>query len=143
MGFFQELRSGQYTIYAQWCALISVPLLIILGIVELATLHVFAILAFEVPLCLKCCPTSQKFDNFMKRFENNYFRAGMYGLFALIEWLSLTQSFTIMVIAAITLTIAAVCYAFAGAKNQDRATSKITGGTGVEAAVATNAYGMA
>ncbi|RKP23599.1 hypothetical protein SYNPS1DRAFT_24332 [Syncephalis pseudoplumigaleata] len=79
----------------------------------------------------------------MKRFENNYFRAGMYGLFALVEWLSLTQSITIMILGAITLTIASICYVFAGAKHQERATSKITGGTGVNVAVATNAYGMA
>ncbi|RKP07758.1 hypothetical protein THASP1DRAFT_30429 [Thamnocephalis sphaerospora] len=89
MGFVKELRSGQYTIYAQWCALISVPLLILFGILNLTSTPIYSILGFvfaflitfsEMPLLLKCCPTSERFDTFMKRFENNYFRAGMYAM---------------------------------------------------------------
>jgi len=38
----------------------------------------FLLIFIEVPLCMKCCPTSIKFDTFMGRFQNSYFRAGAY-----------------------------------------------------------------
>jgi hypothetical protein len=32
----------------------------------------------EVPLLMRICPTSEKFDGFVRRFNENWPRAGMY-----------------------------------------------------------------
>ncbi|KAI4199159.1 MAG: hypothetical protein LQ350_004789 [Teloschistes chrysophthalmus] len=85
----------------------------------------------EVPLLLRICPTSEKFDVFIRRFTTNYMRAGMYGLMSLIQWLSLIRKTTSLVAAAVLLLSAAICYLIAGLKGQGFVGSKTLGGQGV------------
>ncbi|KAL9602341.1 MAG: hypothetical protein Q9219_001907 [cf. Caloplaca sp. 3 TL-2023] len=85
----------------------------------------------EVPLLLRICPTSEKFDVFIRRFTTNYMRAGMYGLMSLIQWLSLIRKTTSLVAAAVLLLAAAICYLIAGLKGQGFVGSKTLGGQGV------------
>ncbi|KAI4188274.1 MAG: hypothetical protein LQ348_003955 [Seirophora lacunosa] len=85
----------------------------------------------EVPLLLRICPTSDKFDVFIRRFTTNYMRAGMYTLMSLIQWLSLIRKTTSLVAAAVLLLAAAVCYLIAGLKGQGFVGSKTLGGQGV------------
>ncbi|KAL8665108.1 MAG: hypothetical protein Q9202_002508 [Teloschistes flavicans] len=85
----------------------------------------------EIPLLLRICPTSEKFDVFIRRFTTNYMRAGMYGLMSLIQWLSLIRKTTSLVAAAVLLIAAAICYLIAGLKGQGFVGSKTLGGQGV------------
>ena len=58
-------------------------------------------------------------------------RAGIYGVMALIQWLSLIFDVTSLLAAAILLTIVAAFYALAGVKGQGFVGSKTLGGQGV------------
>ncbi|KAK9764728.1 Golgi apparatus membrane protein tvp18 [Basidiobolus ranarum] len=140
MGFASELKSGKFSIYAQWVGLLSAILLIIFGIIEMLTIPIFAILALifavliifmEISFLTKCCPTSPVFDDFIKKLSGNHIRAGVYLVFAVIMWLSLIQRFTVIFIAALTLTVTAVFYATGFFKGQERTSSSMTGGTGI------------
>ncbi|MCJ1386844.1 Golgi apparatus membrane protein tvp18 [Xylographa soralifera] len=85
----------------------------------------------EIPLLLRICPTSPKFDEFMRRFTTNYMRATMYGVMSLVQWLSLIVGHTSLIAAAVFLLFAAVFYLIAGVKGQDFSGSKTLGGHGV------------
>lgn len=85
----------------------------------------------EVPLLLRICPTSEKFDVFIRRFTTNYMRAGMYTIMSVIQWLSLIRKTTSLVASAVLLLAAAICYLIAGLKGQGFVGSKTLGGQGV------------
>ena len=92
----------------------------------------FLIIFIEIPLLLRICPTSQKFDTFVRRFETNYMRAAIYGIMSVIQWLSLvTHRATPLIAAAVVLLLAAVFYLLAGVKGQGFVGSKTLGGQGV------------
>ena len=80
---------------------------------------------------MRICPTSPKFDGFVRRFETNYMRASIYLLMSIIQWLSLLLHPTSLIAAAVVLLIAAVFYAFAGLRHQEFQSSKTLGGQGV------------
>jgi Uncharacterized conserved protein CG6151-P len=85
----------------------------------------------EVPLLLRICPTSAKFDAFIRRFTTNYMRAGIYFVMSLVQWLSLIRDRSSLIAAAVLLLIAAIFYALAGLKKQQFVGSKTLGGQGV------------
>ena len=85
----------------------------------------------EIPLLLRICPTSEKFDVFIRRFTTNYMRAGMYFIMSLVQWLSLIKEATGLIAAAVLLLAASVCYLIAGLKGQGFVGSKTLGGQGV------------
>jgi hypothetical protein len=91
----------------------------------------FIILFIEVPLLLRICPTSPAFDGFIRRFETNYMRAGIYGVMSVIQWLSIIAKPTSLIAAAIVLLFAGAFYALAGLKKQEFQSSKTLGGQGV------------
>ncbi|KAI8364915.1 hypothetical protein BD560DRAFT_402440 [Blakeslea trispora] len=87
MGLLEELKSRNFSLYAQWLGVISIILLVALGVVALTSNIVFAIVGWviafilffiEVPLCTKFCPTSPRFDAFIASFENAYLRGAVY-----------------------------------------------------------------
>lgn len=80
---------------------------------------------------MRICPTSSKFDTFMRRFTTNYMRAGIYLVMAIIQWLSLIHEASSLIAAAVLLTIVAAFYALAGVKGQGFVGSKTLGGQGV------------
>lgn len=80
---------------------------------------------------MRICPTSSKFDTFMRRFTTNYMRAGIYLIMAIVQWLSLIHEASSLIAAAVLLTIAAAFYALAGVKGQGFVGSKTLGGQGV------------
>ncbi|GJJ75763.1 hypothetical protein EMPS_08121 [Entomortierella parvispora] len=85
---------------------------------------------------MKCCPTSAKFDTFMGRFQNSYFRAGAYLIFCILMWLGVGVGHAnLQTISALLLTFAALSYGFAALRGQTPASSTITGGTGVSTMV--------
>jgi hypothetical protein len=91
----------------------------------------FLIIFIEIPLLLRICPTSSKFDTFMRRFTTNYMRAAIYLGMAIVQWLSIIIGPTSLIAAAVLLTIAAGFYALAGLKGQGFVGSKTLGGQGV------------
>lgn len=91
----------------------------------------FILIFIEIPLLLRICPTSSKFDAFIRRFTTNYMRAGIYGVMSLVQWLSLIKYSTSLLAAAVVLMLTAICYLIAGVKGQGFVGSKTLGGQGV------------
>ncbi|KAF5848680.1 hypothetical protein GGP41_009797 [Bipolaris sorokiniana] len=91
----------------------------------------FIIIFIEIPLLLRICPTSSKFDEFIRKFSSNYMRAAIYGVMSVIQWISIWPMATSLIVAAIFLMLAAVFYALAGIKGQQFQGSKTLGGQGV------------
>ncbi|GAB5586293.1 Golgi apparatus membrane protein tvp18 [Umbelopsis nana] len=125
MGLFDELRSKNFSLYGQ--VFLSHVVFSIVGWV-IALILVFV----EVPLCMKFCPTSPKFDSFVAFFENSWFRALMYLIFAVIMFLSSLLSTGPLIAAGVALLLAALCYGFAAFRGQAFASTSMLGGTGVD-----------
>ncbi|KXS21483.1 golgi apparatus membrane protein TVP18 [Gonapodya prolifera JEL478] len=132
-----ELKSGKAGIYAQWSALLSGLFCLLFGIMSFLGMLPFAICALiffvvilfaEIPLCLKCCPTSPTFDNFIKKFENMYFRAAAYLIMAVIIWLSLVWGASTLILPALTLSFTAIFYGIASFRHEEREASIAAGG---------------
>lgn len=85
----------------------------------------------EVPFLLRICPTSDKFDNFIRRFTTNWMRAAMYLAMSAVQWISLVTGASSLIAAAVMLLIASLFYALAGVKSQDFVGSKTLGGQGL------------
>jgi len=143
MTLADEFRSRNFSIYGQWTGVLCIVLCLALGIANL--FHVSLVIIFsiiclisgliliflEIPLLLRICPTSPRFDEFMRRFTTNYMRASMYGVMSLVQWLSLIVGHTSLVAAAVFLMFAAIFYLIAAFKGQEFAGSKTLGGHGV------------
>ncbi|CAO3587438.1 unnamed protein product [Absidia cylindrospora] len=142
MGCFNEAKSMNFSLYGQWLGIISIILLIALGVVDFVSHWAFSIVGWviafllvlvEIPLCFKLCPTSPKLDGFISYFENCYFRAVMYLVFAVVMFLSnLLSGATPLIAAAVTLLLGAISYGAAAVMGQAFASSRILGGTGTD-----------
>lgn len=91
----------------------------------------FILIFIEIPLLLRICPTSSKFDALIRRFTTNYMRAAVYAAMSVSQWLSLIIRGSSLIAAAVVLLIAACFYAAAGLKGQGFVGSKTLGGQGV------------
>jgi hypothetical protein len=91
----------------------------------------FIIIFIEIPLLLRICPTSAKFDTFIRKFSSNYMRAAIYFVMSAVQWISIWPMATSLIVAAIFLLLAAAFYALAGIKGQQFQGSKTLGGQGV------------
>ncbi|KAF0441603.1 Golgi apparatus membrane protein TVP18 [Gigaspora margarita] len=140
MGFIEEFKSKNFSIYGQWLGLLSLPLLFIIGIVAFVYGFIFSILSWiigfilifvEIPLCTKVCPTSQKFDSFVKIFENHWTRTVGYLVFAALLFVFTHFASVLYIIPGITLLFTGICYAIAGSLRQEHAASSFTGGSSV------------
>ncbi|KAI8819137.1 uncharacterized protein EV422DRAFT_119052 [Fimicolochytrium jonesii] len=145
MSLGSELKSGKFTIYAQWAAILSVLFLIIFSITNIISLLLFAILAWieaffmiwlEIPLLTVCCPGGPKIDAFQRFFQNTLFRSILYAVFAVVMWLSILSSASTLIIAAITLSFTSIFYFISVFKKEPLERSGMTGGGGVGAAAA-------
>jgi len=143
MTLAEEFATRNFSIYGQWTGVICIFLCFAVGISNLFHVSImilfgalcvassFLIVFIEIPLLLRICPTSAKFDTFMRRFTTNYMRAGIYLVMAIIQWLSIIKEASSLIAAAVLLTIAAAFYALAGVKGQGFVGSKTLGGQGV------------
>ncbi|PNS20757.1 hypothetical protein CAC42_2688 [Sphaceloma murrayae] len=145
MTIADEFRSRNFSIYGQWAGVLCIVLCFALGIANFfnllrPVLIVFAIICLvssfvllfiEIPLLLRICPTSPKFDAFIRRFETNYMRAAIYLVMSIVQWLSLIVDVSSLIAAAVFLLVAAAFYGLAGLKGQGFAASKTLGGAGV------------
>ncbi|GAB0137938.1 Golgi apparatus membrane protein tvp18 [Epichloe bromicola] len=140
----EEFQTRNFSIYGQWFGILSmiiclatgistiftfVPLLIVFCAIAIASS--FLILFIEVPLLLRICPTSGKFDDFVRKISTNYMRAAAYGIMSIAQFMSLFGGRSSLIAAAVFLLITALCYVLAGLKGQDFIGSKTLGGAGV------------
>lgn len=114
----------------------SLPLVAVVFVRSAYTIHFnsassFVILFIEVPFLLRICPTSSKFDDFIRRFTTNWMRAAIYIVLSGIQWASLATGACSLIAAAVFLVIASLFYALAAAKSQEFVGSKTLGGAGV------------
>lgn len=91
----------------------------------------FIILFIEVPFLLRICPTSGKFDDFIRKFSTNYMRAAVYGVMSLVQWLSLIIGGSSLIAAAVFLLITGACYGIAAFRKDEFMSSKTLGGQGI------------
>ena len=89
------------------------------------------ILFIEIPFLLRICPTSSKFDDFIRKFSTNYMRAAVYGVMSLVQWLSLIIGASSLIAAAVFLLITGAFYGIAAARKDEFMSSKTLGGQGV------------
>ncbi|KAL6235784.1 hypothetical protein BDW75DRAFT_208660 [Aspergillus navahoensis] len=140
----EEFRSRNFSIYGQWTGVLCIILCLAVGIANIFSFNpvliVFSILCIvsgcvlvftEVPFLLRICPTSAKFDSFIRRFTTNWMRAAMYLIMSVVQWLSLLSRASSLLAAAVFLLIAALFYALAGLKSQEFVGSKTLGGQGI------------
>ncbi|KAI7902676.1 uncharacterized protein BX663DRAFT_66098 [Cokeromyces recurvatus] len=141
MGLSDEVKSMNFSLYGQWLGVVSIILLIILGIVGFLGHVVFSIIGWiiavilifiEIPLLTRCCPTGPKFDSFIAYFENAWFRAILYLIFAIVMFLSRLIHTSSLIACGVLLLLAALSYAGAAIKGQPFASSSVFGGTGVD-----------
>ncbi|KAH8552654.1 hypothetical protein BGW37DRAFT_489763 [Umbelopsis sp. PMI_123] len=141
MSIADEFASRNFSLYGQWLGLASLITLIVIGVFTVVGNPIFAIIGWvfafilffvEVPLCMKFCPTSPRFDAFAARFENSYLRALLYLVMAVVMFLSATISATLLLLSACFLLFAGLSYGFAALKGQPHASSTMLGGTGVD-----------
>jgi hypothetical protein len=140
----EEFQTRNFSIYGQWLGILSMilclatgisaifsftVLLIIIGVISIV--FAFLILFIEVPLLLRICPTSSKFDNAIRQVSTNYMRAAAYAVMSVVVFLSLLNSPSALIAAAVFLALTALCYLAAGIKGQAFVGSKTLGGQGV------------
>ncbi|KAJ4986088.1 Golgi apparatus membrane protein TVP18 [Stagonosporopsis vannaccii] len=143
MTLAEEFKSRNFSIYGQWTGVLCIILCFALGIANIfhatfviafsivCLVSAFLIIFVEIPLLLRICPTSAKFDGFMRKIETNYMRAAFYAVLGAVQWISIWPQATSLIVCAIFLTLAAVFYALAGFKGQAFQGSKTLGGQGV------------
>ncbi|KAL1999129.1 hypothetical protein VTN02DRAFT_5010 [Thermoascus thermophilus] len=144
MTLAEEFRSRNFSIYGQWTGVVCIILCFALGIANIFSFNAlrivfsiiclvsaFVLIFIEVPFLLRICPTSSKFDNFIRRFTTNFMRAAMYLIMSALQWVSLVSGASSLIAAAVLLLIASSFYALAGLKSQEFVGSKTLGGQGL------------
>jgi hypothetical protein len=89
------------------------------------------ILFIEVPLLLRICPTSSKFDDAIRKISTNWTRAAAYCVMSVVLFLSLLKTASSLIATAVFLALTAICYLLAAVKGQSFVGSKTLGGQGV------------
>ncbi|KTW25694.1 hypothetical protein T552_03306 [Pneumocystis carinii B80] len=143
MGFSDEIKSRNFSIYAQWFGIFSMILSLILGfsnLFHIGVIVVFGVLSMimglllsfvEIPYLLKMCPTSQKFNSFVEYFNHNWPRAGLYAVFSVTLFFSGIVKWTSLIVPALFMVITCLCYTIAALQGKAFMSSSIFGGTGV------------
>ncbi|KJZ74685.1 Golgi apparatus membrane protein TVP18 [Hirsutella minnesotensis 3608] len=140
----EEFQTRNFSIYGQWLGILSMILCFATGIATIFTFNIvlivfcafalasfFLILFIEVPLLLRICPTSGKFDEFVRKISTNYLRAAAYLVMSVIQFVSSAFGRSALIAAAVFLLLTAICYLLAGIKGQAFVGSKTLGGQGV------------
>ncbi|KAF4976845.1 hypothetical protein FZEAL_6548 [Fusarium zealandicum] len=140
----EEFQTRNFSIYGQWLGILSMIICLAVGIANIFSLNViryifcafaiasaFIILFIEVPLLLRICPTSGKFDEVIRKISTNYMRAAAYGVMSTLQFVSNVTGPSSLIAAAVFLLLAAICYLLAAVKGQAFVGSKTLGGQGV------------
>ncbi|KAM5348740.1 hypothetical protein ACJ41O_008563 [Fusarium nematophilum] len=140
----EEFQTRNFSIYGQWLGILSMIICLAVGIANIFSFNVvriifcafaiasaFIILFIEVPLLLRICPTSGKFDEAIRKISTNYMRAAAYGIMATLQFVSNVSGASSLIAAGVFLLLTAICYLLAGVKGQAFVGSKTLGGQGV------------
>ncbi|KAH7312322.1 hypothetical protein B0I35DRAFT_411060 [Stachybotrys elegans] len=140
----EEFQTRNFSIYGQWLGILSMIVCLATGIgniflvnlllyifCALAIASAFCILFIEVPLLLRICPTSSKFDEFIRKISTNYMRAAAYGIMSAVQFASIAATSSTLIAAAVFLLLTAICYLLAAVRGQAFIGSKTLGGAGV------------
>ncbi|KAF4458915.1 golgi apparatus membrane tvp18 [Fusarium albosuccineum] len=155
----EEFQTRNFSIYGQWLGILSMIICLAVGIANIFSFNpvriifcalamydqptlstnlanrssasAFIILFIEVPLLLRICPTSGKFDELIRKISTNYMRAGAYGVMSTLQFVSNVSGASSLIAAAVFLLLTALCYLLAGIKGQAFVGSKTLGGQGV------------
>ncbi|KAL7270572.1 Golgi apparatus membrane protein tvp18 [Rhizina undulata] len=142
-----EFKTRNFSIYGQWTGILAIILCLAVGIANLFHISIilifsilclisgFLLIFIEIPILLRICPTSKKFDDFVRMFHSNYGRAGIYIGMSVVQWISLVKDATSLIAAAVVLLIAGLFYLAAALKGQEFTGSKTLGGAGVAAMI--------
>jgi len=142
-GISRKMKTRNFSIYGQWTGIIAILLCIAVGIANIfhfSMIIIFSVICLltglvliflEIPFLLRICPTSPKFDTFMRKFHSLWGRAAFYGVASLVQWLSCIIDATSLIAAAVLLMFAGLFYALAAIKGQQFVGSKTLGGQGV------------
>ncbi|KAL1968367.1 hypothetical protein VTN77DRAFT_1896 [Rasamsonia byssochlamydoides] len=143
MTLAEEFRSRNFSIYGQWTGVLCIILCLALGIANIfapllripfsiiCLCSAFVLVFIEIPFLLRICPTSSKFDSFIRKFTTNYMRAAVYAIMSAVQWLSLISGASSLIAAAVVLLVASCFYLLAGLKSQEFVGSKTLGGSGL------------
>lgn len=93
------------------------------------------IIFIEIPFLLRICPLTDRFATFIRMFNNNLPRSAVYGVMAVVQYVSCAIQVTSLVAAAVFLTLAALCYLFAAIRGQEFTGSSTLGGAGIARAI--------
>ncbi|KAK7418565.1 Golgi apparatus membrane protein tvp18 [Neonectria punicea] len=140
----EEFQTRNFSIYGQWLGILSMIICLATGISSIFSLKVtriifcalaiasaFIILFVEVPLLLRICPTSSKFDVMIRKISTNYMRAAAYAVMGALQFISILTGASSLIAAGVFLLLTAICYGLAGIKGQAFVGSKTLGGQGV------------
>ncbi|CAN6638244.1 golgi apparatus membrane protein Tvp18p [Trichomonascus vanleenenianus] len=143
MGFMDELKTRNFSIYGQWIGVLCIVLCIALGIGNIfnfSLVIIFSVICIvqgliiifiEIPFLLRICPLTDRFTTFVRMFNQNLPRAGIYLAMAAIQYGSCGIKVTSLLVAAIFLTLASLCYGLAALKGQEFTGSSTLGGAGI------------
>lgn len=140
-GLSGDFKKKNFSLYGQWIAILTMILCFALGFANIFHLSFlvafgivcvvqgFVVLFLEMPFLLKICPLSGPFINFINKFDENLPRCGFYLLMGVIQWLSLLNGASSLLVVAILFTISSGCYGLAVLKHQEfeKSTIQIAG----------------
>lgn len=140
-GLSTDFKKKNFSLYGQWLAILSMLLAFTLGFANIFSLSLiiafgiicvvqgFVVLFVEMPFLLKICPLSAPFINFISKFDENLPRCGFYLLMAAIQYLSLVDKASSLLVVAIFFTFTSASYGLAVLKHQDfeKSTIQIAG----------------
>ncbi|OMJ08328.1 Golgi apparatus membrane protein tvp18 [Smittium culicis] len=140
MSVGDEFKSGNFSLYAQLTAILTLVLMIILSAVSilshtfykvLAIIFAIVIFLIEVPFVGKIVPNSDKLEEYFGGTKKLYWRFILYLAFSAIMWLAVTKGSGILGICAFLLTLTTAFYLVAAVRRQDPITSRYLGGSGI------------
>ena len=140
LGSPTSLRSEHFTLFFPYYACMFYDNMVVVVVVKClahsfhpiqSSVSAAVILFVEVPFLLRICPTSSKFDNFIRTFTGNWTRSLIYVVMSVLQWLSLINGASTLLVPAIFLLLPALFYSLAALKSQDFIGSTALGGQGV------------
>ncbi|PVU95573.1 hypothetical protein BB561_001718 [Smittium simulii] len=139
MGVAEDVKSGNFSLYAQLTGLTSSVFLLLFAIISLTNKTLYRILAIiiaalviflEIPLIARLLPKSDALESVFGGLKKLWWRFVIYLAFSALMWLGVTKGAKTLGVGAFLLTLTCFFYLIAGLRKQDPITAGFTGGTG-------------
>ncbi|PVV01352.1 hypothetical protein BB560_004230 [Smittium megazygosporum] len=141
MSFPEELKSRNFSIYAQISGLISAVFLLVFALINishqsgfraLAIIFAVVVLVIEISVIARLIPSNDSMERFFGGKKRNWWRFVLYLVFAIIMWVAVSKDANSLGVGAFFLTISALLYLLAGITGQESISLSILGGSGIE-----------